>query len=206
MTIASVAYWTEASIETVAAEWLRRLGFAAADLWALDLERIATSAVATHGGPVFWRALASIALIVGAAEWRAGSLRTSLVFWGSHVCTLVLLAIFVGYALRSWHPPLAEWLHSARDVGPSAGYFGCLALWCRTWPAALRRLAVPTIVFGLAAALAWTLLNSDASSASVAAALAHVIAFPVGWLLSRLVTPQNPTQEAPVHVSSTLAE
>jgi len=166
--------------------WLARLGFATRDLRTLEIERIATSALATYGGAAFWRALLAVALFVGVAEWRFGTRRTAALFSASHVLTLLALAPLVGLALPAWHPGLAELLDSTRDVGPSAGYFGCLALLCSGLPAQSKRLAGLAIEILLCAALAYAWTRTHIDPADLSAALAHSIAFPIGWALARV--------------------
>jgi hypothetical protein len=167
------------------ARWLARLGVATSDLRTLELERIATSALATYGGAAFWRALLAVALFVGAAEWRFGTRRTAALFSASHVLTLLALAPLVGLALPAWHPGLAERLDSTRDVGPSAGYFGCLALLCSGLPARSKRLAGVAIEIALCAVFGYSLARAGANPTDMSAALSHVIAFPLGWVLAK---------------------
>ncbi|HPG28050.1 MAG TPA: hypothetical protein PLW10_20615 [Myxococcota bacterium] len=184
--LVTVAVVTSSHSRPLPDAWLARLGFATADLWLLELERIATSAVSTHGGAYFWRALVAVSAIVGSTEWRTGTLRTAVVFSLSHVGTLLVLAVVVGVGLRSWHPPLAALLDVTRDVGPSAGYFGCLALACRSFP---RRIGLPVAALVLIGLVISTIAATSgpippADSADVSATIAHLIAFPLGWLLA----------------------
>ncbi len=182
--LGAVGIATGTHIEPIAKDWLRQLGFAPKDLWALNFERLFTSAASTHGGAVFWRAVAAISLFVGASEWRAGTRRTAEVFVGSHLITLALMAIAMRPGLHSFQPGLVEVLHRARDVGPSAGYFGTLALLCSTWVGSLRRISIGAVATVLVAALALALARDGTRAVSVSAAIAHLIAFPVGWALA----------------------
>jgi hypothetical protein len=192
LALIGVALLTGAHFAPLEARWLARLGFATRDLFLLDLARIVTSAVATHGGAVFWRALLAVAIFVGGAEWRTGSRRTVLVFSASHVLALLAVAASVSMGLRPWHPALAELLDTARDVGPSAGYFGCLALLCSTARAGWRGPLGIAIGLALLTACDFALEQGHRDSVALSAALAHVMAFPLGWLLALGSAPATP--------------
>jgi len=186
LAMVGVALLSSAYFEPLEPRWLARLGFASRDLLALEFERIATSAVATHGGAFFWRALLAVMLFVGAAEWRYGTRRAALLFSASHVLTLLIIAPVVGQGLPIWHPTLAKLLHSTRDVGPSAGYFGCLALLCSDLPARAKRVAGIAIETILCIVLARSVTHAGVRPADTSAALAHAIAFPLGWTLAKV--------------------
>lgn len=194
-----VAWLSGAHLQPLEPSWLARLGFASSDLLSLEFERIAISAVATHGGAVFWRALLAVALFVGAAEWRFGTRRTALLFSASHVLTLLVLAPLVALGLAAWQPMLARLLHTTRDVGPSAGYFGCLALLCFGLPARSKRWAGIAIETLLCATLAGSWARTQVDPVDLSAALAHAVAFPIGWALATVAASRSAAPEPTRH-------
>lgn len=154
---------------------VERFGFAPADLVTAEFWRIVTSVFLTSGGFSFWSGLVMIAFVVGSAEVLLGTRRAALTFWGAHLLTLL--------AMLAIAAPLAEggglgWLlYSVRDVGPSAGYVGCLAALTvaapRKWRLAL--LAVAGVALG--GALAITLVSEPLVPAALSADVAHLTAF-----------------------------
>lgn len=112
------------------AKALSRFGFAPADTASFNLLRAVMSAFVTNGPFAFWTALVAVALFAGLSELRSGSLRTSIAFWGSHLIVLVLSWALLA-SLHLVGSASAGILYLARDVGPSAGYVGCLGylLW-----------------------------------------------------------------------------
>jgi hypothetical protein len=194
------ALWTNSYISALSAHWLNRLGFAPRDLALLRWPRLITSALVTDGGWGLWGALALLALSIGLAEWRTGSLRTATTFWGVHLSTLLIESLLITGPLRvlglSFREALAPgqsavtWtlasLALARDVGPSAGYFGTLGLVCarlkRPWSRVLGGLIMGTLLVA-------PILPAPTGSGTIialSAGLAHMIAFPLGWLSSRI--------------------
>jgi hypothetical protein len=179
-----VALVTDTFIGPLSAAWLRRLGFAPRDFIFLRWRRLFTSALVTDGGWVFWQALALMAIACGAAEWQAGTWRAAATFWGVHLVTLAVESFLLAVPARFLGLPLATATVVARDVGPSAGYFACLGL-------ALARLARPWGWIGRGTVMALLVLFLVLPAGvgqdpviNLVAGLAHVIAFPLGWLAS----------------------
>jgi hypothetical protein len=85
-----VAWWTNSYVQELTREWVNRLGFAPRDFWFLRWERLILSALVTSGGVTVWFALGMVAFTSGVAEWKKGTLRAALTFWGVHLVTLVL--------------------------------------------------------------------------------------------------------------------
>jgi len=161
---------------------LDRVGFAPLDLWELDVLRVFTSALVTHGGLVFAGAVIMTGLSVGWVERQAGSGWAMGTFWGVHVLTLLAMAIVVPLLEGGSAPSLGETLSTLRDVGPSAGYVGCLGFALATIPRRLVRwLAAAAVMTWLLADLGGWL--SVAGPLELSADFAHLIAFPTGWAL-----------------------
>ena len=84
--LALTAGLTGSHAAPLAGEWRDGLGFAPRDLRNLDWVKLITSALVTHGGWTFWRAMAMVALFVGAAERTVRSRFTAATFWGVRCC------------------------------------------------------------------------------------------------------------------------
>ncbi len=200
--LALAAVFTNSHIRRLEATWLARLGFAARDIWEVRWGRLFTSALVTLGGSVFWQALGMVALAVGAAEYLTGSKRALATFWSVHLATLLTEGVLVG--------PLLHWLIFngdsllllARDVGPSAGYFGAAGMavaalpFHRRW----RGLLAAIIFMGLVITLFQSPDSEDNFTLKLLADMAHVLAFPLGlvsWWLGRRIKQQRLTSAAP---------
>jgi len=70
--LVAAALVTETASGRLTAEWLERVGFAPRDLWELELGRLFTSALVTHGPRVLVGALLMTGISVGLAEKRSG--------------------------------------------------------------------------------------------------------------------------------------
>jgi hypothetical protein len=71
-----------------------------------------------------------------------------------------------------------------RDVGPSAGYFGCLGLVCARLPGRWRWLSGGAILTGLVGAILFPAQAGESEAMKLLADFAHLIAFPLGWFSS----------------------
>src|SRR5512137_1703508 len=85
-----VAWGTQSYFQELAHAWVSRLGFAPRDFWFFRWERLILSALVTNGGSIFWFALGMVAITSGVIEWRTGTWRAALTFWGVHLVTLVI--------------------------------------------------------------------------------------------------------------------
>ncbi|KAF0208086.1 MAG: hypothetical protein FD171_1243 [Actinobacteria bacterium] len=187
LTALRVAAWmTGTRFATITTGALESLGVAPRDLWQLEIWRALTSAVVTDGGAVFHLALLAVLAFVGSAEWLRGSLRTALTFWGVHLATLLIESFLVALPLHLSGDPLGTALVAARDVGPSAGYFGCLGLVLVSLPVTKRvRLALLGATFSaLVLALIIPLGALVEEVRELSANIAHMIALPLGALSS----------------------
>ena len=160
---------------------LRRAGFAPRDLAGPGWHRLVSSAFLTHGREVFGRATATTAACVGAAELRHGTRDAAIAFWSVHLATLLALSAGVGTAratgrLESRLP---------RDVGPSAGYLGCLGMVCARLPEPLSRATASFVLLGLGTAPFLPALSPSGRDAKLMADVAHLLAFPLGFALGR---------------------
>jgi hypothetical protein len=181
-----VAWWTNSYVQELTQEWVNRLGFAPRDFWFLRWWRLILSALVTGGGVTFWFALGMVAFSSGVAEWKAGTVRAALTFWGVHLITLVLEGLIFSLPLRQLGFSQERALFFSRNVGPSAGYMGTLGLITTFLPKPRR-----WVVFGVI--LAYLLFAVfQPSQAGVTPAiefsddLAHLIAYPIGFMSAHL--------------------
>jgi len=178
------AAFTNTYFEQITSHWLNRVGFAPNDLWYWRFERIFTSALVTSGGLVFWQAMFFVAVAVGIAEWMTDWKRVAITFWGSHLLVLILLSLVISLALHQLQSLGVAASEIARDVGPSAGYFACLGLisarlkqpW--NWISGGSLIAIFIMVLLLPARA------GESGEVKFSADLAHLMAFPLGWLSS----------------------
>ncbi len=145
-----------------------------------ELQRAATSLFITDGGWSFYIALAMLFVAVGFVEATRGTLRAVSTFFSVHFATLLIVAaiILCCHILEPTIP--THLLIDTRDVGPSAGYYGCLGLGITSLKP-VRRVVVVAIIFIvliLRTAHSFSLLPEQVQV--LAADLAHLIAFPLG--------------------------
>lgn len=162
---------------------LSQTGFAPHDVLTLDIFRAVYSALLTSGGWELVLALAAVALFVGGLEREVGSALAAATFWGVHLAALLAHAA-IAWALHTAGSSLGTAVYLARDVGPSAGYVGCLGALIvtarsQTFSRTLRVIAASTLAIGLTAVL----VNDVAAGGAVrdvSADLAHLIALTLG--------------------------
>ena len=110
-----------------------------------------------------------------------------LTFFGIHLTILLILAVGVALPLAQLELHRGQLLLDARDVGPSAGYYGCLVLAVAGLCSRKRGVIFFAITFVLALRLTWSTIHIPEAGRLMSADLAHLVAFPVGWLSHRLV-------------------
>lgn len=116
-------------------------------------------------------------------EWKFGTRKTLLAFFGIHAITLLLLSGIV-FFLQAIHHPMGSIIAFSRDVGPSAGYFGVLGFLIVSSQKQYWRYILFGIIWGsVLVTLFIALQNTD--SIAISAALAHCIAFPLGWMYGK---------------------
>jgi signal transduction histidine kinase len=183
---------TNTHMEQISQRWLDRFGFAPSDLWFWRLERLFTSALVTSGGRVFWQALFFVAFAVGAAEWLAGPKRAAATFWGVHLLTLVLLSLIIALMIDQLHNLGLEASEVARDVGPSAGYFACLGLVSARLKRPWNWVSGGILLVVFLVALLLPAGAGENAQVKFSADLAHLMAFPLGWISSFIIPHKEP--------------
>jgi hypothetical protein len=186
MLLLLVAWWTNSYVEVLTREWVNRLGFAPRDFWFLNWWRLILSALVTSGGMNFWFAFGMVAFTSGVAEWKAGTLRAALTFWGVHLVTLVLEGLIFSLPLRQLGFSQERLLFFSRNVGPSAGYMGTLGLITTFLPKPWRWVVFGGILVYLMIALVLPSQAGVTLAIELSDDLAHAIAYPLGFLSAYL--------------------
>jgi hypothetical protein len=177
---------TNTYFQSITHHWFNRTGFAPNDLWYWRLGRLFTSALVTAGGKVFWEALLLVASLVGLAEWMTRWKRTAATFWGVHLTALVLLSLIVSLSLYQLSSIGSEAADVTRDVGPSAGYFACLGLISASQRYLWRWVSGGVLFAFFVIAMFMPATQGESVQIKFSADLAHMLAFPLGWLSGRI--------------------
>jgi hypothetical protein len=177
---------TSTTFQSITHHWLDQTGFAPEDFWYWRFERLFTSALVTSGGRIFWEAMFFIAFAVGLAEWLTGWKRVVVTFWGVHLLVLVLLSLIISLTLHQLRLIGLEATEAARDVGPSAGYFACLGLVSAKLKRPWQWISGGILFVLFVITLFTPAVAGENPSVKFSADLAHLLAFPIGWLSARL--------------------
>jgi hypothetical protein len=170
--------------------WQDRLGFAPSDLFTPRWDRIFSSALVTSGGTTFWLAFALMIALVLIAESLTGSNRAALSFWFGHLGASIGGALIIGLARIFSNSAILDEIYTLRDVGPSAGYFGCMGLLAACIPRPWKYLVGLAVIAGLIGGMIYSALYG--ATLDVAAGLSHLIAFPLGWGIAAAPFLNNP--------------
>ena len=159
------------------------LGLAPRHLVSGELLRVISSVFLTHDLRHLVVAIVMIFLAVG---WCEGTLGSKIAFWTfcfSHLTSVLIFALGVGLLHWMQLGQTISTLYSLHDVGPSAGYYGCLS---RT----ILACKIPyklTLFGGLLSVLSVRALTSfllmPDSQISLSADIVHLIAVIVGIIL-----------------------
>ncbi len=181
-----VAWGTHSFFQELARTWVSRLGFAPRDFWFIRWERLVLSAVVTSGGVIFWFALAMVAFTSGMIEWMGSSWKAASAFWVVHILTLVLESLLFLLPLHQLGFTQARALFFSRDIGPSAGYVGSLGFVITYLPRPWRWVAFGLLIIFLVVSLFLPSRPGETQAVKLSADIAHLIAFPLGWLTASL--------------------
>ncbi len=163
-----------------------RVGYSPRLLLNGHLHRPFTSVLFTAGGWRFYASLLMVALTVGWIECSHGTRRALLTFFGVHLLTLLILGVGVALPLVLLGTHRGTLLFDAQDVGPSAGYYGCLGLAVAGLPGRKRKKIVFAVLAVLLLRLVWSTAHIPEEGRTMSADLAHLTAFPLGLLCYRL--------------------
>jgi hypothetical protein len=177
--LVTAAILTGSLMHALTPAWQDRLGFAPRDLFTFHWIRILTSAFVTAGGIGFLLPLGATLILLAAAEKITGTGHAVLAFWLSHVGATVGGSLVTWLAIQWITSPLLNAIYTARDVGPSAGYFGCLGLIVAHFPRRWKYVVGLAIIAGLIGGM--VVSAHQGAHIDVSAGLAHLLAFPIGW-------------------------
>jgi hypothetical protein len=155
-----------------------------------EFTRWFTSLFLTAGGWRFFASALILALSVGTAEWTHGTRRTMGIFLGTHFVTLLVIYFALILPFASGQFSIAKLLVDARDVGPSAGYYGCLGLLAAGLSRGLRFWFATSLMIFLLARLIASAGEVQFYPHLVIGDAAHLIAFPVGVMLAKMTVPR----------------
>jgi hypothetical protein len=141
----------------------------------------------------FWFTLGMVAFTSGVAEWKTGTLRSGLTFWGVHFITLVLEGLIFSIPMRQLSFTQERALFFSRNVGPSAGYMGCLGLITTFLPRLWRWVAFGVIMAYLSIALFLPSRTGVSPAIELSDDLAHLIAYPLGWFSATIFENKSKT-------------
>jgi hypothetical protein len=141
--------------------------------------------VLTAGAGKFFASLVMLGFSVGLVESQVGTARTIKLFFTTHIAVLLILSILIVLPADYLGLAAAKLLANTYDVGPSAGYYGCLggaiALYFNRQQ--LSFLAAGIVVLAGRLCLSASGLAEDPSV--VSADIAHLIALPLGWFATQ---------------------
>jgi len=162
--------------------WQKLFGFAPVDLWTGEWYPLFSSLLLTTGRFSFYASFVMLAVCVGLTERRCGTLRALLTFLGVHVVALLILSILVAWPLAQLGVERGQLLFDTNDVGPSAGYYGCLGLFVIVSGWRWRKTLFLGILLILLVRASWDWVEIPDQPEQLTANLAHLIAFPLGAL------------------------
>lgn len=160
----------------------QRLGHSPKLLWDGGIHRIFTSIVFTSGGWHFYLSALMFAICVGVVEFTHGSFVAVILFLGTHVVTILLMFGGVLLLKRLTDSHRGNLLWYTRDVGPSAGYYGCLGYSIADFsPNTMIWITVSVLLF-LMIRLGWSAYHLTDEGQMMSADISHLIALPAGLL------------------------
>jgi hypothetical protein len=162
-------------------EELQRLGCAPMDLFSRRAWCGVTSLAFTWGGPSFLGLLPLVLLSLGLCERAFGSRRTAGIFLATHLFASLAEAALLTALSPVLGSATSTSLLTARDVGPSAGCFGCLGAAIATWRPSRQALAAGVLLLFLAAISLWRPDPGFATSTLWISDLSHPTAALAGW-------------------------
>jgi hypothetical protein len=140
-------------------------------------------------------AIVLMLMAVGGSEWLSSTLCAALIFWGGHVVALIFVSILLVLPLGQDASTDLQAMYLVRDVGPSAGFVCSMELLCARLPGRWRPIFSTTSLVALVILLFLPPPAGRDRAVYLSSALAHLLAFPLGWLSSgigRRVHPDLP--------------
>ncbi len=152
----------------------------------LQWQRYLTSLWLTAGGWQFVASIAMLTLCVGMTERLCGSFAAMKLFLSCHVSVLTTMSVVIVLLASIDSSPSLLALANGHDVGPSAGYYGCLGAILVLLPSLSGRPIFLCVFAVLLIRLIISVGHLPEDATSVSADLAHLLALPLGASLTRL--------------------
>jgi hypothetical protein len=140
LAVLAVALWLGLFDPANAHRWIEREGFGWESLRAGRISTLFTSVLLVEGPTQWIRIAVLVAWAVGFHEWKRGSARTALVYLVTNTLSCLLAALVQGLC-AAWVDPVPRFA-ALRDVGASAGAFGCAGALAIGLSPSLRRSAL----------------------------------------------------------------
>lgn len=174
-------------VNSLSQKKLKRFGFSLSDLNSGNWGNLFSSTLITESPRGFYQGLIISIIGVGGLEWHVGFWITALLFFGSHLLTLFIMSGLLGlpYFKVIGKP---KRLLNVRDVGPSIGYFSCLAALIGYFGGVWNYLNLVILVI-LVIVLFARALPPQQAPVVVIADLAHVIGFGLGMIAMFFLRP-----------------
>lgn len=154
----------------------RDVAYSARHLWSGQVIRLFTSLIFTAGGWRFYVTVVMLVVSVGWAERIYGPLCTLLTFFLAHLSTLLIMGL-IAMPLKLAGGTWGHLMFHASDVGPSAGYYGCLALAMMSLPRRNRYYPIAVVFCILVIRLVVAIVTIPEQGRTLSANLAHLISF-----------------------------
>ncbi|MDX1925241.1 MAG: hypothetical protein SFV81_01910 [Pirellulaceae bacterium] len=168
-------------------DWSSNFGFAPKHIASGDLlrliTRLITSVFLTHDGLHFACAVTMISLVVGWSERTLGLWSTFFNFAFSHLTSMLAFAIGVSLLQFTFVSQTMASLYDFQDVGPSAGYYGCLGALLIASKVPYKQLIIAGVLIILAIRVLLSAKSMPESHALLSADLVHLIAILVGMAI-----------------------
>lgn len=166
--------------------WRDWLGFAPTNLLDFKWQRFLTSSLLTAGGWKFMASILMLTLCAGMTERLYGTFATMKLFLTCHLTVLAALSVALLLVATFNSSPSILALTNAHDVGPSAGYYGCLGAILMWLPLISRRSVFLCVLSILLIRLIISVGHLPEGATVVSADVAHLLALPLGASLTWL--------------------
>jgi membrane associated rhomboid family serine protease len=177
--VLSDSYW-----QSLTPQWRDRLGFAPTNFLDFQWQRLLSSLLLTAGGWKFPASLLMLGACLAMAEHRLGTLATIKLFLTSHVTVLLILSVVILMLAHGVGTPSVMALANSRDIGPSAGYYGCLGAILMLFSGRWGVFGFSCVQSILLVRLVVSVSHLPDSASIVSADAAHLLALPLGVLLA----------------------
>lgn len=171
---------------SIPADWSESYGFAPRHFASGDLLRLITSVFLTHDGLHFAFAVTMISFVVAWAERNLGTSIAICIFALSHLTSMLVFAIGVGALQSTSVRQSVSALYDFHDVGPSAGYYGCLGAVLVAAHLTYKRVVAVGLIAFLMLRIFISAKFASQSHALLSADLVHLLAALVGMSLGTI--------------------